>query len=91
MPTFPAAFLAGLVSDWATYAAAALELASGTHGTASTAAMFLAYAAVYVPTQVPLGIAEGVMTAVAYRFVLLRRPELLRLPPLAALVAGEKT
>ena len=53
--------------------------------------MFLAYAAVFVPTQVPLGIAEGVVTAVAYRFVLLRRPELLGLPPVAASVAGEKT
>ena len=31
----------------------------------------------FVPTQVPLGIAEGVLTAVAYRFVLVRRPELL--------------
>ncbi len=33
--------------------------------------------AVFVPTQVPLGIAEGVVTALAYRFVLERRPDLL--------------
>jgi cobalt/nickel transport system permease protein len=77
VPVFPAAFAAGLLSDWATYAVAALELAAGTHENVSIAAMFLVYAAVFVPTQIPLGIADGVMTAVAYRFVRLRRPELL--------------
>jgi cobalt/nickel transport system permease protein len=91
VPVFPAAFLAGLLSDWATYAMAAFLLASGTHDNAPVTAMFVYYAACFVPTQLPLGIAEGVMTAAAYRFVLLRRPELLRLPPLAASVAGEKT
>jgi hypothetical protein len=33
--------------------------------------------AAFVPTQLPLGIAEGFVTAAAYRFILLRRPELL--------------
>ncbi len=91
VPAFAAAFLAGLVSDWATYAMAALELASGTHGNVSVGAMFLVYAAAFVPTQIPLGIADGVMTAVAYRFVWLRRPELLGPLPQAALVVGEQT
>jgi cobalt/nickel transport system permease protein len=33
--------------------------------------------AAYVPTQLPLGILEGFLTALAYRFILVRRPELL--------------
>ncbi|MGO8690732.1 MAG: energy-coupling factor ABC transporter permease [Thermoguttaceae bacterium] len=91
VPAFAAAFLAGVLSDWATYATTAFQLASGTHDNASIMTMFLAYGALFVPTQVPLGIADGVMAAVAHRFVRLRRPELLGLPPQAALVAGEKT
>ncbi len=90
VPVLAAAFLAGLLSDWATYAMAALELAAGTHGNASITAMFLVYAAAFVPPQLPLSIAEGVVTAAAYRFVRLRRPELLGLLPQAAPVAGEK-
>jgi cobalt/nickel transport system permease protein len=90
VPAFPAAFLAGLLSDWATYAMAAFLLASGTHDNASITTMFLVYGAAFVPTQIPLGIADGVMTAVAYRFLSLRRPELLGLPPLSASVAGEE-
>ena len=34
----------------------------------------------YVPTQLPLGILEGFLTALAYRFILVRRPELLARP-----------
>ena len=88
VPAFPAAFLAGLLSDWATYAMAAFLLASGTHDNASITTMFLVYAAAFVPTQIPLGIADGVMTAVAYRFLWLRRPELSGCRPGVAPVAG---
>ena len=42
-------------------------------------AMFAVIALAFMPTQVPLGITEGVVTALAYRFVLVRRPELLRI------------
>ena len=59
--------------------------------TRSITAMFLVYAAAFVPTQLPLGIAEGVVTAVAYRFVWLRRPELLGLLPQAAARRRRKT
>jgi cobalt/nickel transport system permease protein len=77
VPLFVAALVAGLTSDWATYATTALELSSALHGNGPLGAMFLYVAAAFVPTQLPLGIAEGVMTAIAYRFVLTRRPELL--------------
>jgi ABC-type Co2+ transport system permease subunit len=39
--------------------------------------MFATVVAMFAPTQVPLGIAEGIVTAIAYRFVLERRPEVL--------------
>ena len=40
------------------------------HGDGSMWAMFAAVMVAFVPTQLPLGIAEGFVTAVAYRFVL---------------------
>ncbi len=39
--------------------------------------MFVGIALAFVPTQLPLGLLEGVMTVAAYRFVVSRRPELL--------------
>jgi cobalt/nickel transport system permease protein len=41
--------------------------------------MFLSIALAFVPTQLPLGILEGFISAAAYRFVLARRPEFLGL------------
>ena len=89
-PWLVAAFLAGAVSDWATYAMTSMELASALHDGGSMASMFFAVLLAFVPTQLPLGIAEGLLTAVAYRFVLARRPELLRLRPLAKPMVGER-
>jgi cobalt/nickel transport system permease protein len=77
VPLFAAALLAGMFSDWATYAMTSLELSTALHGDGSLWGMFLAVLAAFMPTQLPLGIAEGVVTAIAYRFVLDRRPELL--------------
>ena len=76
MPVFAAAFVAGMISDWATYATTSLELAVALHNDCTVFAKFLYVAGLFVPTQLPLGIAEGVLTALAYRFVLVRRPEL---------------
>lgn len=85
-----AAFAAGLLSDWAVYAMTSLQLALALHGSASLASYFLAALAGFAPTQVPLGIAEGLMTAAAYRFVLLRRPELLPRGTLLECASGEQ-
>jgi cobalt/nickel transport system permease protein len=90
VPYFPAALVAGMLSDWATYATTSFELSSALHGTGSLWAMFAYVALLFVPTQLPLGIAEGIVTAMAYHFVLVRRPELLGFWPLAGRVAGEK-
>ena len=86
----PAAFLAGMVSDWATYAMTSLELSSAWHLDRPMGAMFLATAILFIPTQLPLGLAEGVVTAIAYRFVLVRRPELLGLQSPVGGIAGEQ-
>lgn len=80
-----AAFMAGLVSDWATYTATSIELASGLHGDASPVSLFLAVLLAFAPTQVPLGVAEGFISMAAYGFVRSRRPELLE-----ALLKGAK-
>jgi cobalt/nickel transport system permease protein len=90
LPLFPAAFAAGLVSDWATYATTSLELASALHGDKSLGTAFAGLVVAFSFTQVPLGILEGFLTAMAYRFVLERRPELLGAPAcLQPLPGGE--
>jgi cobalt/nickel transport system permease protein len=81
VPVFAAALAAGIISDWATYATTSLELSSALHGNGSFWRMFAFIMAAFVPTQLPLGIAEGVVTALAYRFVLARRPDLLEARP----------
>ncbi len=77
VPLWAAAFLAGLVSDWATYAVTSFELASALHGSGSLGTMFSAIVVAFMPTQLPLGILEGVVTAGVYRFIESRRPDLL--------------
>lgn len=74
-----AAFLAGLLSDWATYSVTSFQLATALHGSAPFGKYFLWVVWAFCPTQVPLGILEGFLCVGAYRFILTRRPELLEL------------
>ena len=74
---FASAFVAGVISDWATYATTALELAIGLHGPETLGALFSSVLLAFAPTQLPLGLLEGVLTAGALRWVHLRRPALL--------------
>ncbi|HEU4583373.1 MAG TPA: energy-coupling factor ABC transporter permease [Polyangiaceae bacterium] len=84
-----AAFLAGLLSDWATYAVTALELASALHGARPFGELFLTVGAAFVPTQLPLGILEGVLSAGAVSFLYRRRRDILeRLEVLPARLVG---
>lgn len=76
-PIAVAAFAAGLLGDWATYATTSFELASALHGTGSLWGMFGTIAVAFAPTQLPLGILEGVFTAAVVVVVYQRRPELL--------------
>jgi len=77
-PASVAAFAAGLVGDWATYAGTSFTLASALHGSGSLWTLFAAVLVAFVPTQVPLGILEGVLSTGAYNFMVSRRPELIR-------------
>jgi cobalt/nickel transport system permease protein len=72
-----AAFAAGLLSDWATYTVTALELASALHGARPFGELFLAVGAAFIPTQLPLGILEGCLSAGAISFLYRRRPDIL--------------
>lgn len=79
-----AAGAAGLVSDWATYAATSGELAAALHGGTSFAAMFSAIALAFMPTQLPLGILEAIVSGAALKFLAARRPEFIVQPDAGA-------
>ncbi len=79
LPWFAAAFLAGLLSDWATYSMTAFQLAGALASAGSRPAFFWGVLLGFLPTQLPLGIFEGLISAGAYRFVRQRRPEFLAL------------
>jgi cobalt/nickel transport system permease protein len=79
LPWVMAAFLAGLLSDWATYAMTSVELAAALHGGGSFSTMFSLILIAFVPTQLPLGILEGILCVGALKFVRNRKPELLRM------------
>ncbi len=73
----PAAFAAGVISDWGTYATTSFELASALQGKESFLNLFSAILIAFIPTQLPLGILEGALTAGMVAFVMKRRPEIL--------------
>ncbi len=72
-----AAFVAGLFADWATYIATSVELASGIKGDTPFIPLFWKLLIAFIPTQLPLGIVEGAMTAGVIVLLSRRRPELL--------------
>ena len=55
----PAAFAAGVISDWATYATTSFELASALQGNEPFMKLFSTILIAFIPTQLPLGILEG--------------------------------
>ncbi len=76
VPLTVAAFFAGILGDWAVYATTSFELASALHGPGEFYKLFYTIAVAFVPTQLPLGILEGFMTAGAVKFLYSRKPEL---------------
>lgn len=77
VPLFIAAFAAGMLGDWATYATTSLELALALQGTGSMWEMFRVIIMAFAPTQLPLGILEGLFTGGIVVLVYQRRPDLL--------------
>lgn len=72
-----AGFTAGLFADWATYFATSVELASGIKGDAPFIPLFRQILIAFIPTQLPLGILEGAMTAGMVVLLYRKRPDLL--------------
>jgi cobalt/nickel transport system permease protein len=72
-----AAFMAGLFADWATYFMTSVELAAGIRGEAAFLPLFWKVLIAFIPTQLPLGILEGAMTAGMVMLLYKKRPDLL--------------
>jgi cobalt/nickel transport system permease protein len=72
-----AAFCAGVLTDWATYLTTSLELASGIRGSEPFLPLVAKIMVAFVPTQLPLGLIEGAMTAGMVTLLARKRPDLL--------------
>ena len=72
-----AGFIAGVAADWATYVSTSAALALGLKGGEPFFPLFVKVAVAFVPTQLPLGILEGAMTAGMVVFLSKKRPEVL--------------
>jgi cobalt/nickel transport system permease protein len=70
-------FTAGLLADWATYLGTSLELAAGIRGDSPFFPIFTKILIAFIPTQLPLGILEGAMTAGMVMLLHRKRPDLL--------------
>lgn len=70
-------FMAGLLADWATYLATSVELASGIRGNMPFLPLLWKILIAFLPTQLPLGILEGAMTAGMLVLLYKKRPDLL--------------
>ncbi|MFA5809399.1 MAG: energy-coupling factor ABC transporter permease [Thermoleophilia bacterium] len=69
--------MAGLVGDLVTYGLTSLQLALALHGDEPVAYVWGAAFASFLPTQVPLAIAEGLFTAGVVVFIANQRAEIL--------------
>jgi len=71
------AFMAGILADWGTYLTTSVELASGIRGNSPFTPLFTKILIAFIPTQLPLGILEGAMTAGVVSLLVKKRPDLL--------------
>lgn len=72
-----AGFAAGLLADWATYFSTAFILACALKGSEPFFPLLFKITMAFVPTQLPLGILEGAMTAGMVALLHRKRPDLL--------------
>ena len=72
-----AGFCAGLLTDWATYLTTSVELASGIRGNEPFLPLCTRILVAFIPTQLPLGVLEGAMTAGMVTLLYRKRPDLL--------------
>lgn len=74
---YPAAFAAGIVADWTTYIATSAVLSLGIRGSEPFFPLFTKIVLAFMPTQVPIGILEGFVTAGMVSLLVKRRPDIL--------------
>ncbi len=72
-----AGFMAGLFADWATYITNSVDLTAGIRGDSPFMALFWKILIAFIPTQLPLGVLEGAMTAGVIVLLYKKRPDLL--------------
>lgn len=84
-----AGFMAGLFADWATYLTTSVELASGIRGESPFMPLFTKILVAFIPTQLPLGILEGAMTAGMLVLLYKKRPDLLVKMHVLRTIGGE--
>jgi cobalt/nickel transport system permease protein len=77
VPMLLAAFFAGLQADWATYLVTSVELASGIRGSEPFLPLLEKIMIAFIPTQLPLGILEGALTAGMVMLLYRKRPDIL--------------
>jgi cobalt/nickel transport system permease protein len=65
------------MADWETYMTTSAELASGIRGDAPFLPLFGRIVLAFIPTQLPLGLLEGAMTAGMVLLLYRKRPDLL--------------
>jgi cobalt/nickel transport system permease protein len=85
-----AAFAAGVAADWATYAGTAMIMAAGIKGAMPFWPLAGKIALAFVPTQLPLGIVEGFITAGMVSLLRRKRPDLLTRTALSGIEDGER-
>jgi cobalt/nickel transport system permease protein len=88
LPPTVAAFAAGIAADWATYGGTALIMALGLSGDAPFWPLAGKIILAFVPTQLPLGLIEGAITAGMVSLLRRKRPDLLERTALAATEEG---
>lgn len=77
VPLIVSSFFAGLLADWATYIMTSIELAAGIRGESPFIPLMKQIIIAFAPTQIPLGILEGAMTAGVVMLLYKKRPDLL--------------
>lgn len=84
-----AIFLAAVMGDWLTYVTTAIQLSLAfpipTMGSA-----FVKFIVIYAYTQVPLAIAEGIVTMLIFRYIMKLRPDILVRLKVLKLEEGKK-
>jgi cobalt/nickel transport system permease protein len=76
-PLFVSGFVAGLLADWTTYTTTSLQLALSLNTQDKFIPLFITIMIAFIPTQLPLGILEGVLTGGMVIFVANRRADIL--------------